>query len=146
MHLITFCNFVLHFVSMKEIHIEDLLANIGDNLHSIRNAKKMTLEAVASEVGVKHPVLSRIENGRYESLNIALLVKLCNYYNVTIEQILGLKNMQIFNLSQNAASGNTTNNMRQIVNDVSNGYEVALDIAQKEIEYLRQMVDSLIRK
>lgn len=42
-----------------------IFATIGANLHTVRNAKKKTLEAVASDLNITHPVLSKIENGRY---------------------------------------------------------------------------------
>jgi len=131
---------------MKPVNINELLKVIGENFHSIRNIQKKTLETVASEIGVKHPVLSRIENGRYEGLSMALLVRLCNIYQVSLEQILGMKNMQVFHLSQNAAPGNATNNMKQVVNDTENGYSLALEQARDEIKYLRGLLESRMGK
>ncbi|MFT4205218.1 MAG: helix-turn-helix domain-containing protein [Chitinophagaceae bacterium] len=103
------------------------------------------MEAVASEVGVKHPVLSRIENGRYEGLSLALLLKLCNFYKVSLEEVLGQKVMQVFNFSQNEGTSNTGNNMRQVVYDNAEGYKMVLEQAQAEIKFLRALLENRMR-
>ena len=58
---------------MKELDINALLINCGHNLHTIRNARKETLQSVASDIGVTHPIISKIENGRYPNLQLNLL-------------------------------------------------------------------------
>ena len=72
---VTICNFaiiVYKITSMKSIDFSSLLNTIGQNLHTIRNARKETLQGVASEIGVTHPVISKIENGRYPTLQLGL--------------------------------------------------------------------------
>lgn len=122
---------------VKNIILEELLTTIGGNIHTIRSARKETLEVAAEAVGVKHPTLSKVENGRYPGLDIALLVKLCNHFKVPMQQILGLEVLQIFNLSQNAENGSTGASLKQVVNDVAEGYAKALEQANSEILYLR---------
>lgn len=89
----------------KQISIQELLDKIGQNLHSIRNARKETLQAVAQSIGVSHPVLSKIENGRNEHLNLFLLVKLCNHYEITLQQVFSLDVAQIFQLTEHNQEG-----------------------------------------
>ncbi|WP_344827136.1 helix-turn-helix domain-containing protein [Rurimicrobium arvi] len=123
----------------KPIDLEDLFKTIGENFHTIRNARKEKLDVAAEAVGVSHPVLSRIENGRYSGLSVELLVKLCNHYQVKLQQILGLEVMQVFNLSQSAESGSSST-LKQVVNDVAEGYIQALEQAKSEIAFLRSLV------
>ena len=47
---------------IKPINFDGLLLTIGENLHTIRSSNK-TLETTAEEIGIKHPALSKIENG-----------------------------------------------------------------------------------
>ena len=47
---------------MKTIDLNSLLTIIGHNLHTIRNARKETLQAVAASIGITHPIISKIEN------------------------------------------------------------------------------------
>jgi len=53
---------------MKTIEINSLLTTIGQNLHTIRNARKETLQSVAADIGITHPIISKIENGRYPQI------------------------------------------------------------------------------
>lgn len=69
----------------RQISIGDLLDTIGRNLHSIRNARKETLQSVTHSIGVTHPVISNIENGRSKNLTLAVLIKLCNHYEITLQ-------------------------------------------------------------
>lgn len=128
---------------MNQIDIDTLLTTIGNNLNILRNARKETLESVAKDVGITHPVLSKIENGRYPGLSISLLIRLCNHYKTTPQQVLGLEMMHIFNLSQAAESGSENNTLKQVVNDIAEGYLHALEQYKSEVKYLREMLSQL---
>ncbi|MFC0318676.1 MULTISPECIES: helix-turn-helix domain-containing protein [Olivibacter] len=118
-----------------------IFATIGANLHTVRNAKKKTLEAVASDLNITHPVLSKIENGRYPGLSLALLFTLCEYYGVTFEQILDINGSKIFNYSQyiNQPTGNHTLN-----NQIGDGYEIAIKAYKEQIQQLQDQNQLLI--
>lgn len=124
-----------------------ILTIIGANLHTIRNAKKKTLEAVASDLNITHPVLSKIENGRYPGLSLMLLLTLCEYYGISLEQILDINGSKIFNYSQyiNQPTGNHTLN-----NQVGDGYEIAIKAYKEQIQHLQEqnklLVSSLLEK
>lgn len=130
---------------MKPINFLDLLKTVGENLHTIRSARKEILDKAADAVGVKHPVISRIENGRYTGLSLELLVKLCNHYKVSLQQVLGLEVMQIFNLSQNAEDGSSNASFKQVVHEVAEGYHIALQQANTEISFLRNQLEFFSR-
>jgi transcriptional regulator with XRE-family HTH domain len=68
--------------------MEQILSTIGSNLHKLRHSKEQKLETVAKAIGVKHSVISKIEHGRYECLNLRLLLKLANYFEVPITDLL----------------------------------------------------------
>lgn len=118
---------------MKALHIQDLLITIGNNLHTIRNVRKETLQNVAHAIGISHPVISKIENGRSENLTLNLLISLCNHYEVSLQQILSLEISQIFQLNSNHNEGE----QRLIGQEVADGYK-------DEIKYLRSLVEKYI--
>lgn len=143
----TICSCELQFLYLKKlrqmvkpINFEEILITIGDNIHTIRSSKKETLETTSSAIGIKHPSLSKIENGRYPGLTVDLLIKICNHFKVPLQQILGLEVLQIFNLSQNAENGSSGAPFKQVINEVAEGYAKALDQANSEIEYLRLLL------
>ncbi len=67
---------------------EDLLKKIGNKLYDIRHSRREKITNVANGVGVSHPVISLIENGRYKSLTFNLLHKICEYYEVELLSII----------------------------------------------------------
>lgn len=124
----------------KKIDSQEVLNTIGENIHTIRNAKKEILDSAAKAIGMTHPTLSKIENGRYPGLTIELIVSICNHFNVTLQQIIGLETLQIFNLSQTAENGSSGTTLKQVVNDIADGYIKALEQANSEISFLRSQI------
>lgn len=125
---------------MKPIEINSLLIIIGQNLHTIRNARKETLQAVASDIGVTHPIISRIENGRYKNLQINLLVKLCNHYNISLQQAFSLEVANIFQLTQHNVDGS----QKMIGQELSSGYELYLQQLHNENKFLKEQLQLLM--
>ena len=125
---------------MKSIVLADLLTNIGQTLHTIRNARKETLKAVADAIGVTHPIISKIENGRYDSLQLSLLVKLCNHYNLSLHQVLNLELANIFQLTQHNSDGS----QKLIGQELSTGYELYIQQLNQEIQYLKEQNAKLL--
>ena len=125
---------------MTPINLTLILSIIGNNLHTIRNARKETLQAVASDLGITHPVISQIENGRYENLKFNLLVKLCNHYNVPLNKIFSPDISEVF----------TTNNYQEKKHSKEKTHndstELLLNYLQNENQYLKEQNSKLINK
>jgi transcriptional regulator with XRE-family HTH domain len=126
---------------MKSIEISALLSTIGQNLHTIRNARKETLQSVAEDIGITHPVISKIENGRYPNLQLNLLVKLCNHYNVSLQQALSLEVANIFQLTNNGEG-----HQKLIGQELSSGYELYIQQLINENKFLKEQAHQLIDK
>lgn len=127
---------------MKIIEIQPLLTTIGQNLHTIRNARKETLQSVAADIGITHPVISKIENGRYPTLQLGLLVKLCNHYKITLHQAFSLEVANFFNLTQNNKSGN----QRLIGQELASGYDLYVQQLVAENTFLKHQIQLLMEK
>ena len=126
---------------MKKIDVGALLTTIGQNLHTIRNARKETLQAVAAEIGITHPIISKIENGRYPSLQLNLLLKLCNHYCVTLQQVLSLEVANIFQLTNNGEG-----HQKLIGQEISSGYELYIHQLINENKFLKDQNFQLLDK
>lgn len=127
---------------MKNIEFAPLLTTLGQNLHTIRNARKETLQSVAADIGISHPVISKIENGRYPTLQLGLLVKLCNHYKITIQQAFSLEVANIFNLTQNNKSGN----QRLIGQELASGYDLYVQQLFEENMFMKKQVQLLMER
>jgi transcriptional regulator with XRE-family HTH domain len=119
-----------------------MLTKIGQNLHTVRNARKETLQSVATDIGITHPIISKIENGRYPNLQLNLLVKLCNHYNVSMQQALSLEVANIFQLTQH----NTDGSQKLIGQELSSGYELYIQQLINENKFLKEQAHQLIDK
>jgi transcriptional regulator with XRE-family HTH domain len=127
---------------MKQIDTNALLTTIGHNLHTIRNARKETLQAVAAEIGITHPIISKIENGRYPNIQLNLLIKLCNHYKVTLQQILGLEVANIFQLTQHNKDGS----QKLIGQELSSGYDLYIQQLVNENKFLKEQNQQFLDK
>ncbi len=127
---------------MTAIKIETALTTIGKNLHTIRNARKETLQAVASNIGITHPIISKIENGRYTNLSIKLLITLCNYYNISLQQVFSLEVANIFQLTQHNSDGS----QKLIGQELASGYELYIQQLKSENDYLKKQIKLFMEK
>ena len=129
---------------MKNIEINSLLITIGENLHTIRNARKETLQSVAAEIGITHPIISKIENGRYPNIQLNLLIKLCNHYKITLQQVFSLEVATIFQLTQHNKDGS----QKLIGQELSSGYDLYIQQLMNENKFLKeqnqQFMDNLV--
>lgn len=127
---------------MKTIEINPLLTTIGQNLHTIRNARKEIMQAVAADIGITHPIISKIENGRYPNLQLNLLIKLCNHYKITLQQALSLEVANIFQLTQNNQDGS----QKLIGQELPAGYDLYIQQLQSENKFLKEQTQQLLDK
>ncbi len=127
---------------MKTIEISGLLNTIGQNLHTIRNARKETLQSVAADIGITHPIISKIENGRYPNLQLNLLVKLCNHYHITLQQALSLEVANIFQLTQHNKDGS----QKLIGQELSSGYDLYIQQLINENNFLKEQSKQFLDK
>lgn len=127
---------------MKSIDINSLLTTIGQNLHTIRNARKETLQSVAADIGITHPIISKIENGRYPNLQLNLIVKLCNHYKISLQQAFSLEVANIFQLTQHNKDGS----QKLIGQELSSGYELYIQQLINENKFLKEQSQQLLNK
>lgn len=127
---------------MKQIDISALLTTIGRNLHVIRNSRKETLQSVASDIEITHPIISKIENGRHPNLQLSLLIKLCNHYNINLQQVLSLEVANIFQLTQHNKDGS----QKLIGQEISAGYDLYIQQLINENKFLKEQNKQLLDK
>ncbi|MBE2288586.1 MAG: helix-turn-helix domain-containing protein [Chitinophagaceae bacterium] len=73
---------------MNNTNKQETLQQIGARLQQLRYENGLKLETVAQEVGIARTVLSRIENGRYPSLKVSILLTLAQFYRVEANTLL----------------------------------------------------------
>jgi transcriptional regulator with XRE-family HTH domain len=125
----------------KQILADEVLASLGRNLSAIRNAKRETQYGVAKSIGLTHPVVSKIENGTY-NITVELLIKICNHFGVTLQQVLELDTNQIFYFTQKNMIGD--HHKQYVIHEFSDGYDILIKQLQAEVNYLRTFIEKEI--
>ena len=129
-------------IKMKNIELSMMLTKIGQNLHTVRNARKETLQSVATDIGITHPIISKIENGRYPNLQLKLLIKLCNHYKITLYEAFSLEDANIFQLNKQNQDGGR----RFVEWGVSSGFDLYIEQLVNENKFLKEQSQQLLDK
>lgn len=124
----------------EEINEDDVLQKVGQALFMLRSEKRITLESVSDSIGVSHSVVSKIENGRYPNVSLALLIKFANHYKTSLTNIIPLENIQIFHFSQHDNSGGS---FSQIANESKEGFLLSIEQYKEEVAFLRKQIEHL---
>lgn len=65
-------------------------ARIGDNIRKLRESKSMSINQLAHDLNTYYGSIHRIEAG--QGLSVAFLIKISDYFKVSMDQIVkGLK-------------------------------------------------------
>ena len=75
---------------MEENRYDTFLKTVGSNVRSIRNAKGLSMEAVANEANMEYRQLGRIERGEVNT-TITSLLKIADALKVDINTFFSFK-------------------------------------------------------
>ena len=62
--------------------------NLYENIYALCNERKITAGALCGELGFRRSVLSDLKNGRKKSLDTTTLMKIAEYFNVSVDYLL----------------------------------------------------------
>ena len=62
--------------------------NLYENIYALCNEQKITPGALCGELGFRRSVLSDLKNGRKKSLDTTTLMKIAEYFNVSVDYLL----------------------------------------------------------
>ena len=77
--------------------MNNIKGNIAKNLKFFREERKITQKQLAEVLGVKHNTISTWEKGT-NSIDVSLLMQICEYLNVSLDDMFGRKNNDITTL------------------------------------------------
>jgi len=64
---------------------------LGENMRALRRQKGISLFRLAVEVGCTDRTLQALETGRAKNPTLELLLKLADFFNVSIDELVGHK-------------------------------------------------------
>lgn len=124
----------------NKIDLISLIRTAGRNIQTLRMNKKLSIELLAKEIDVPIEELLNIESGQVDDLSFTVVVLIANYFNASLQELLDLQIVQIFNQSQNITAGD-----RQVsyTNHVKDGYEVYINHLKEENLELRKKIEGM---
>ena len=84
-------NVTIGYLAETEKSNEADLPNIGKQLKLLRESKHKNQQEVCYALNIEQSTLANYENDKYIP-KVDILIKLANYYNVSVDYLLGLKN------------------------------------------------------
>jgi transcriptional regulator with XRE-family HTH domain len=120
---------------------------ILSNIKTIREAKDLSGEYLAAQMGISQATYSRKEKGEIDfSLND--LLKVSEVLEVPMGKLVDQDLAKVITQNNNisdTATGNTSY-LIENQNNTAEGYKVAIETQKEEIAHLRAQVDKLIEK
>jgi transcriptional regulator with XRE-family HTH domain len=64
--------------------------DVGERLHILRRRRGFTLPEVSAQTGINPITLSRLEHGQMPQVSCALMMKLAQVFEVSMDTLLGM--------------------------------------------------------
>lgn len=124
----------------NKIDLVSLIRTVGKNIQTLRINKKLSIEVLAEEIDISAEELENIESGQVNDLSFSKIVIIANYFNTSLQELLGLQIVQIFNNSQNITAGD-----REVsyTNHLKDGYEIYINHLKEENLELRKKIEGI---
>ena len=91
------------YTNLKETEGTELQTAFSRVLTELRHQRGMSQKQAASDLGISQALLSHYENGAREP-RLEFVVKVCEYYGVTSDRLLGIVNEENANVERLAAT------------------------------------------
>lgn len=75
---------------MNEKEINQFIAVLSNEFKEIRKQRNLTLEDVGFDFDLSPSYLGKIENGRLNKMSIFMYIKLAEYYNIKLSEIISV--------------------------------------------------------
>lgn len=72
----------------KYIQTQVVAPNISCSLKLCRKLKGLSLRDVEEKTGISNAYLSQLETGKIKEPSFSIVIKLCKFYNITIDDLL----------------------------------------------------------
>ncbi|WP_145461777.1 helix-turn-helix domain-containing protein [Staphylococcus saprophyticus] len=73
---------------MEDERVKKLLKYISREMKNVRNISERTQEDVGFDLGVSPSYIGKLENGKLEKLSMFMYLKLAEYYDVDIKEVI----------------------------------------------------------
>lgn len=116
---------------------------VGAKIKTFRELKNLSQEYMADRLGISQPTYHRIEAN--DDIALSQLLRVSEILDVKPEDLINFNEKMVFNnyTSHHANQGYIVNNVTPVEKEL---YEKQITSLEKEVDYLRAIVDRLTTK
>ena len=118
--------------------------NFGEILKNIRKENGLTQAKIGEMLGVLHHEISDIENGRRKRIDLDFVCKICNIFNISANQLLGIETKE--NLIPECDDNNTLQKVKKLEKGLNYMKEELkkLELQDKRVFEIRSVLNNFV--
>lgn len=118
--------------------------NFGEILKNIRKENGLTQAKIGEMLGVLHHEISDIENGRRKRIDLDFVCKICNIFNISANQLLGIETKE--NLIPECDDNNTLQKVKKLEKGLNYVKEELkkLELQDKRVFEIRSVLNNFV--
>ena len=118
--------------------------NFGEILKNIRKENGLTQAKIGEMLGVLHHEISHIENGRRKRIDLDFVCKICNIFNISANQLLGIETKE--NLIPECDDNNTLQKVKKLEKGLNYVKEELkkLELQDKRVFEIRSVLNNFV--
>ena len=118
---------------------------IGHKIKKLRELKNLTQEHMAKSIGITQGAYSRIELGETE-ITYSRLEKISEELGMKPEEVIAFNESLVFNVMNNQTGNGLVINNNQMSDTEKNSFEQQILLLKEENNYLKTVIDGLLKK
>lgn len=118
---------------------------IGHKIKKLRELKNLTQEHMAKSIGISQGAYSRMELGETE-ITYSKLEKISEELGMKPEEVIAFNESVVFNVMNNQTGNGLVINNNQISESDKNIYEKHIELLKEENQYLKKIIDSILKQ
>ena len=118
--------------------------HIGQKIKKLRELKNLTQSHLADELGVTQSAYSKIEQGETE-VSYSRLEKIASVLGMKPEELIAFNESMVFNVMHNQTGQGFVISNNAISDGERKLYDEQINLLKTEINYLKQLVEKLLK-
>lgn len=118
--------------------------NIGTKIKKLRELKNLTQEHMATVIGVTQSAYSRLEMGETE-ITYSKLERIAGELGMKPEEVIAFNESMVFNVMHNQTGNGLIIQNNSLNNEERELYKQQIETLKEEVNYLKKIIDSLIK-
>lgn len=118
--------------------------NIGTKIKKLRELKNLTQEHMATVIGVTQSAYSRLEMGETE-ITYSKLERIAGELGMKPEEVIAFNESMVFNVMHNQTGNGLIIQNNSLNNEERELYKQQIESLKDEVNYLKKIIDSLIK-